>query len=163
MPKLTNVKTKKPLSNFNVILVNPEIPQNTGNIARTCVATNTLLTLVRPLGFSLSSKHVKRSGLDHWDKLQLQVVDSLEEVLRDNFYFFSSKATKPYTDISFTQNDLLVFGSETAGFPEDCWKKHPDKFYTIPMIPDFRSLNLSNAVAIVLYEALRQNDFSTLG
>lgn len=145
-----------------IILIHPEIPQNTGNIARTCAVTNTPLTLVRPLGFSLSSKHMKRAGLDYWNHLNIQVVDNIEEVLKPPYYFFSSKAKKLYTEISFEENAQLIFGSETNGFPLSFWEKWTDHFYTIPMQAGTRSLNLSNAVAIVHYESLRQQKFKRL-
>lgn len=105
---------------------------------------------------------MKRAGLDYWDHLNVKVVDSLDEVLRPPFYFFSSKATKRYSDIHFPEDAMLIFGSETSGFPKDLWDKWASHFYTIPMKEDTRSLNLSNAVAIVLYEALKQNNFNAL-
>jgi tRNA (cytidine/uridine-2'-O-)-methyltransferase len=118
---------------------------------------------VRPLGFSLSSKYLKRAGLDYWDSLNLRIVDSLEELLEDRpFYFFSSKATRPYSSISFEPNALLIFGSETAGLPDSYRTRWPTHFYTIPMAPQSRSLNLSTAVAIVHYESLRQRNFPGL-
>lgn len=126
------------------------------------MVTNTPLTLVRPLGFSLSSKYMKRAALDYWTKLDLRVVDSLEEVLRPPFYFFSSKATRPYTEIAFEKEAQLIFGSETAGLPAVLWQKWESHFYTIPMVKGERSLNLSNAAAIVLYELLRQQSFEQL-
>lgn len=143
----------------SICLYQPEIPQNTGNIARTCSVTGASLILVRPLGFSLSSRHMKRAGLDYWDEVPLQVVDDIEPLLQNNCYFFSSKATKRYTEIAFAEDDLLIFGSETAGLPAHLWDRFPDRFYAIPQRKDVRCLNLANAVAIVLYEALRQLDF----
>jgi tRNA (cytidine/uridine-2'-O-)-methyltransferase len=147
-----------------IILVQPEIPQNTGNIARTCAVTNTSLTLVRPLGFNLSSKYLKRAGLDYWDQLNFKVVDSLEEILEFPFFFFSSKARceNIYTKIPLEKKTQLIFGSESSGLAPSYWKQWPDRFYTIPMVAQARSLNLSNAVAIVLYELLRQQNFSSL-
>jgi len=146
---------------MEVILFQPEIPQNTGSIARTCAATGTRLTLVRPLGFSLSSRRMKRAGLDYWNKVAIQQIDSLDSYLKEPFYFFSTKATHPYTEIAFEKDALLVFGSESNGLPPEIHKKWPDHFYTIPMAKEIRSLNLSNTVAIVLYEALRQGEFFT--
>ncbi len=144
---------------LKVVLLNPEIPPNTGNIARLCVACNVELHLVKPLGFSLSDRHLKRAGLDYWDKLNLVVHQSLDDFLskiEGNIYFFSTKGKKAYTKINFTQDDYLVFGSETRGFPEIVFQNYPDSVYTIPMFGEVRCLNLSNSVAIVVYEALRQ-------
>lgn len=151
--KLTGGKLLK------VVLLNPEIPPNTGNIARLCVACNVELHLVKPLGFSLSDKHLKRAGLDYWDKLNLVLHESLNDFLTKttgNFYFFSSKGKKAYTKINFQENDYLIFGSETLGFPEEIYQRYRDKLYTIPMFGEVRCLNLSNSVAIVVYEALKQ-------
>jgi len=148
---------------MEVILFQPEIPQNTGNIVRTCAITGTHLSLVRPLGFSLSKRQLRRAGLDYWDYIEPTCVDSLEEKCIQGlpFYFFSSKATTPYTEISFTQNSLLIFGNETSGLPALFFERWPHLFYTIPMKPGLnRCLNLSNAVSIVLYEAWRQLRFS---
>lgn len=150
---------------MEIILDQPEIPQNTGNIVRTCSVTNTLLTLVRPLGFSVSDKTLKRAGLDYWDEVLISYIDNLTEYLlmcKRPFYFFSSKATIPYTDISFTQDDVLVFGSESAGLSRDLFLRWPERFYTIPMAHHARCLNLANSTAIVLYEALRQQAFGPL-
>lgn len=144
---------------MQICLFQPEIPQNTGNIVRTCAVTGASLILVRPLGFSLASRHLKRAGLDYWDEVPLQVVDDLEPMLQNNFYFFSSKATKRYTDIEYKETDILIFGSETAGLPEHFWQKWPDRFYKIPQREETRCLNLANAVAVVLYEGLRQQGF----
>ena len=144
---------------MKIILYAPEIPQNAGNIARTCAVTGTQLVLVRPLGFNLSSRQMKRAGLDYWDSVPLEIVDSLEEALEPPFYFLSTKGQKPYTEIAFEENASLIFGSESAGLPAWVHEKWPHLFYTIPMKPGARSLNLSNAAAIVLYEALRQHNF----
>lgn len=146
-----------------VVLVHPDIPHNTGAIARTCAMTATPLILVNPLGFSLSSRHLKRAGLDYWSFLDLRCVDSLEEVLdlKTPFYFFSSKATSSYSSIQYEKNALLIFGSETKGLPPLYWEKWSERFYTIPTKKDCgRCLNLANAASIVLYEAWRQNQFS---
>lgn len=144
---------------MEIILCNPEIPQNTGNIARTCALTGSSLTLVGPLGFSLANRHLKRAGLDYWPLLDVRQADRLEEVLKAPFYFFSSKATKFYSAITFEPEAQLIFGSESQGLPATFWEKYPEHFYSIPMKYPGRSLNLSNAVAVVLYEGLRQLDF----
>lgn len=142
---------------MKVILFQPEIPQNAGNIARTCAVTGTSLAFVRPLGFSFSSRQLKRAGLDYWEALNFEIVDSL--LLQEPFYFFSTKGKRLYTEIPFTKDSHLIFGSESAGLPQELHDQWQDHFYTIPMISGARSLNLSNAVAIVLYEALRQQNF----
>jgi tRNA (cytidine/uridine-2'-O-)-methyltransferase len=150
-----------------VVLFQPEIPQNTGNIVRTCALTKADLVLVRPLGFSTSNRMLKRSGLDYWSSATIEFTENLEEFLKQTdhpFYFFSKKASKSYTSVSYPQNALLIFGSETLGLPEWAWNKWPEAFYQIPCAPinrvqDSGCLNLSNAVSIVLYEALRQQGF----
>lgn len=148
---------------MDVVLYQPVIPQNAGNIARTCAVTASRLTLVRPLGFSTSSRHLKRAGLDYWSEVDVNIIDDLEEYLNQKrFYLFSTKAKKLYTEISYTEEDVLIFGSEDKGLPQIFWDKWPEKFYTIPMLPTCRSLNLSNSCAIVLYEAWRQMDFRGL-
>lgn len=143
-----------------IVLLNPEIPPNTGNVARLAVACNCELHLVKPLGFLLMDKHLKRAGLDYWDKVRLFVheswVDFFATIGENNFYFFSSKGKKNYTEISYEPGDYLIFGSETKGFPEEIYKNFPERLYKIPMFGEARCLNLSNAVAIVTYEALRQ-------
>lgn len=147
---------------MEIVLFQPDIAQNTGNIARTCSVSGTNLTLVRPLGFNMSSRQLKRSGLDYWDTLNLQIIDSLEDYLNSTtspYYFFSTKADKIYTDIKFNSSSLLIFGSETEGLPIHFHEKYKDLFYTIPMLENRRSLNLSNSCAIVLYEAWRQLRF----
>ena len=144
---------------MRIVLFAPEIPQNAGNVARSCAVTGAQLFLVRPLGFNLTDKHLKRSGLDYWGDVDVHIVDSLEEALNGPTYFFSTKGTQLYTDIAFERNACLVFGSETAGLPAWVHKKWPQQFYKVPMKPLARSLNLSNTVAIVLYEALRQHHF----
>lgn len=152
---------------FNIVLVEPEIPQNTGNISRTCAATNSSLYLVRPLGFEITDKHLKRAGLDYWQYLDLHYVDSLQELMDkyftgDNFHFMSTKGNKIYSDATFKDGDFLVFGKESHGLPEPLLKKYYENTLRIPMWGDLRSLNLSNSVAITLYEALRQNGFLDL-
>ncbi len=146
---------------MEIVLFQPEIPQNAGNIVRTCAVTGSRLTLVRPLGFSTASRHLKRAGLDYWEDLDINIVDELD--LEDkSFYYFSSKVKTPYTEITFQEDDLLIFGSETAGLPSYFFENWPERGHTIPMLPGKRCLNLSNCVAIVLYEALRQNNFTAL-
>lgn len=144
---------------FNVVLYEPEIPQNTGNIARLCACTGSNLFLVGKLGFSLSSKYTKRAGLDYWDDVDIKKVDSMEDLFNEfpnaNFYYLTTKTKRLYTDIQFKNGDFLVFGPETRGLPEKYVK---DKnALTIPMKEGQRSLNLSNSAAIVLYEGIRQN------
>ena len=148
---------------MEIVLVHPEIPQNTGNIVRTCSATGTRLTLVKPLGFSLSDRWLKRAGLDYWHAVDITVIDDLETYLKNSkrpFYFFSSHAKPSYSEITFTDETLLIFGSETRGLPSQYLETWPEQFYTIPMKGETRCLNLSNAAAIVLYEAHRQTDFA---
>ncbi len=144
---------------FNIVLYEPEIPQNTGNIARLCACTGSRLYLVGKLGFSLSSKYTKRAGLDYWDSVDIQKVDTIEELIEANknanFYYLTTKSKKLYTEIKFKQGDFLVFGPETRGLPNE-YVTRPNAI-TIPMKEGQRSLNLSNSVAIVIYEAIRQN------
>ena len=152
---------------LNIVLVEPEIPQNTGNIVRTCAATGSVLHLVRPLGFDTSDKYLKRAGLDYWYLTEIHYYDSIEEVMEKhyngiNFYFLSTKAKLRHSDAKFSDGDFLVFGKETKGLPEPLLEKYYDHTLRIPMISDARSLNLSNSVAIALYEALRQNDYFDL-
>jgi len=149
---------------FNIVLVEPEIPQNTGNIARSCAATGSDLHLVRPLGFDTSDKMLKRAGLDYWQYVNVYYYDSIEEVMDkfyngENFYFLSTKGKKVYSDAKFKDGDFLVFGKETQGLNELLLEKYYDRTFRIPMIGQLRSLNLSNSAAIVLFEALRQNGF----
>jgi len=147
-------------------LVEPEIPQNTGNIARTCAATGTKLHLVRPLGFSVEDKYLKRAGLDYWESVDISYYDSFDELYRKysdkDFYFATTKAVNAYTDVSYKDDCFLVFGKETAGLPEELLLRNKEHCIRIPMRETIRSLNLSNSVSIVLYEALRQNSFKGL-
>lgn len=145
---------------MKIVLYQPEIPQNTGNIARTCAATGTGLILVRPLGFSTQSRHMKRAGLDYWDSVEIEEIDDLESYLSGSFYFFSSKATQIYTEAHYAPDSLLIFGSETRGLPPLFREKWPEKFYTLPMRENQRCLNLATSASIVLYEALRQHHFA---
>lgn len=147
---------------FNIVLVEPEIPPNTGSIARLCGATNTVLHLVRPLGFSTDDKHLKRAGLDYWEFVDIRYWDSLDDFLtaqeETRLYFLTTKTSKPYTEASFHPGDYLVFGKETKGLPEDLLELYADRCVTLPMPnSNIRSLNLAMTVGIVLYEALRQN------
>ena len=152
---------------FNVVLVEPEIPQNTGNISRTCAATHSVLHLIRPLGFEISDRTLNRAGLDYWQYLDVRYYDSFDELYEKykdvaNFYFLSTKGAKRYSDVNFKDGDFLVFGKETHGLPEPLLEKHYENTLRIPMWGNLRSLNLSNSVALTLYEALRQNDFAEL-
>lgn len=150
---------------MKIILFQPQIPQNTGNLVRTCFATNTSLVLVRPLGFSTTSRHLKRAGLDYWSDVEIIEIDDLPIYLQDQgkpFFFYSSKASKLYTEAQYSHDSLLIFGSETTGLSKDFIEQWPDHFYTIPMNSNARCLNLANSANIVLYEALRQTHFSGL-
>lgn len=151
---------------FNIVLYQPEIPQNTGNISRTCACTGAALHIIKPMGFEITDKHLKRAGLDYWDKLDLTYYDSLEEFFQKTkggrYFYLSKKAKKCYTDIEFKDGDYLIFGKETKGLPEHIVFDNPDTALRIPMAEGLRSLNLSNTVALVLYEALRQNGFKGL-
>ena len=150
------------MNKINIVLVNPEIPQNTGNISRTCAVTGAALHIVRPIGFEISDRTLKRAGLDYWDKLTVYYYDSFEELLSlaadAPFYYFSSHAERSYTEADYPEGVYLVFGRESAGLPDELHQKYPEQFCRIPMPGEFnRSLNLANAASIVLYEALRQN------
>jgi len=151
---------------YNIVLVEPEIPQNTGNIVRTCAATGARLHIVKPMGFEIDDKKLKRAGLDYWHFLNIQYYENLDEFFGQNkngrFFYLSSKGTASYTDVSFRDGDFLLFGKETKGLPEKLLIDHPERSIRIPMISDARCLNLSNSVAIVVYEALRQNNFESL-
>ena len=156
--------------NLNIVLVEPEIPQNTGNIARTCAAIGAKLHLVKPLGFEISDKYLKRAGLDYWDKLQIEEHDSLNDFLNKynpqntNMFFVTTKGKHCYSDVDYSNLDdvFLLFGKETKGLPEDLLKDNLDMAIRIPMRETLRSLNLSNSVAIVAYEVLRQTNFNNL-
>ncbi len=150
---------------LNIVLHEPEIPQNTGNIARTCAATGTRLHIIKPMGFEINDKHLKRAGLDYWNLLDITYYENLEDFFEKNdgnYYFCSTKAPSTYTEASFKDNDYLFFGKETKGLPESLLSENLDKCIRIPMVSDARSLNLSNSVAIVVYEALRQTGFLNL-
>lgn len=152
---------------LNIVLVEPEIPHNTGNIARTCALTNTVLHLVRPLGFSVDDKHLKRAGLDYWHLVKIYYYDSFDELVEkypnSRFYYSTTKAKKIYTDFSYRDEDFFVFGKETKGLPQDLIDRNIDSAIRIPMRGDLgRSLNLANSVNIILFEALRQLEFPSL-
>ena len=151
---------------FNIVLHQPEIPQNTGNISRTCAVTGTALHLIKPYGFELSERTVRRAGLDYWPKLILSEYDNEQDFYdknRDaNIYYFTTKADKNYSEVKYRPGDFLMFGRETAGLPERLIKANYAQAVRIPMLPWARSLNLSNTVALALYEALRQNGFEGL-
>lgn len=145
---------------FHIVLVEPEIPYNTGNIARTCAATGAKLHLVRPLGFSTDDRHLKRAGCDYWHDVDITYYDALSEVDQafpnSRFFYFTTKADKAHTDVSFQAGDVFVFGKESAGLPPELLQENRHSCLRVPMTSDVRSLNLSNSVAIVVYEALRQ-------
>ena len=149
---------------MNIILHQPEIPANTGNIGRTCVATNTVLHLIEPLGFRLNEKEIKRAGMDYWEHLDVRRYINFEDFLEKNpgakIYMATTKAHKSYTEVEFGPDDYIMFGKESAGIPEEILVDYEDTCIRIPMLPQIRSLNLSNSVSIVLYEAFRQNDFA---
>lgn len=148
---------------MNIVLHEPEIPANTGNIGRTCVATGTSLHLIKPLGFDISDKAVRRAGMDYWKELDLHVYEDFEEFVEKNpgarIYMATTKARKAYTEVEYKRNDFIMFGKESAGIPEEILVKYEGTSVRIPMIGEIRSLNLSNSVSIILYEALRQQDF----
>ena len=151
---------------FHIVLVEPEIPQNAGNIARTCGATGTCLHLIRPLGFEVSDKYLKRAGLDYWHLVDIRYYDSFEELQAKypdaRFFYFTTKALHRHSDIAFRDGDFLVFGKETKGLPEELLMQNEETCLRIPMREAARSLNLGNSVAIALYEALRQSDYPDL-
>lgn len=151
---------------MNIILHQPEIPQNTGNIGRTCVATGTSLHLIEPLGFRLDEKSLQRAGMDYWQHLDVHRYVNFEEFLQKNpgakIWMATTKAKHTYSDVEFGENDFIMFGKESAGIPEEILVDYEDTCIRIPMLPQIRSLNLSNSVAIVLYEALRQQGFASM-
>ena len=154
------------VNKMNIVLLNPEIHVNTGNIGRTCVLTSTKLHLIKPLGFELDDKKIRRAGLDYWKDVKLFVWENWEHFWRKNIengnakiYFATTKTKQRYTDVKFNDNDYIMFGPESRGIPEEILNRYKESNITIPMLPLGRSLNLSNAVAIVLFEALRQNNF----
>ncbi|MEG1892082.1 MAG: tRNA (uridine(34)/cytosine(34)/5-carboxymethylaminomethyluridine(34)-2'-O)-methyltransferase TrmL [Clostridia bacterium] len=148
---------------MHIVLYQPEIPQNTGNIARTCAATGCTLHLIKPLGFSLEDKYLKRAGLDYWNMMEYHVYEDFEALMKAypnaTMHFLSTKALHGYTEVSYGSDDFLVFGCETRGLPESLLSRVYERCIRIPMVPGARSLNLSNSVAIVIYEALRTQGF----
>lgn len=151
---------------MNIVLHEPEIPENTGNIGRTCVATDSVLHLIKPLGFVIDDKHLKRAGLDYWPKLKYFVYESYEDFLAKNpnakIFYATTKAKRCYSEVSFEPDDFIMFGKESAGIPEEILVDNESTCIRIPMWGDIRSLNLGNSVAVILYEALRQNGFGEL-
>jgi tRNA (cytidine/uridine-2'-O-)-methyltransferase len=151
---------------MNIVLLEPEIPANTGNIGRTCVATGTRLHLIKPLGFSLSEKHLRRAGLDYWKDLDVTVYNNYRDFLERNkdikLYMATTKARKVYTQVRYEPDCYIMFGKESAGIPEELLLENRENCIRIPMIGEIRSLNLGNSVAVILYEALRQNGFEGL-
>lgn len=149
---------------LNIVLLEPEIPQNTGNIGRTCVATGTKLHLIEPMGFKITEKALKRAGMDYWKDLDVTIYDNLQDFLDRNhperIFYATTKGPQKYTDVAFADGDYIMFGKESAGIPEDILHDNKETCVRIPMNPEIRSLNLSNSVAIVLYEALRQLGFA---
>ena len=152
------------MANLNIVLYEPEIPANTGNIGRTCVATGTKLHLIEPLGFQLNEKAIKRAGMDYWKNLEVSRYMDWNDFLKKNpkasIYMATTKGRKVYTEVHYEADCYIMFGKESAGIPEEILKEYPENCVRIPMIGETRSLNLSNSVAIVLYEALRQNQFA---
>ena len=165
-PAYSIEQTVRRMKMINVVLYQPEIPQNTGNIARTCAATGGKLHLVHPLGFSISENSVKRAGLDYWDKLDVTIYDDYNDFLAKNpgakVYMATTKSKQKYTDVSYEEDAYIMFGKESAGIPEEILLENRQTCVRIPMMPGERSLNLSNSVAIVVYEALRQQGFPGL-
>lgn len=150
---------------LNIVLAEPQIPQNTGNIARTCAVTGARLHIIRPMGFTVTDKHLKRAGLDYWSYLDITYYDGFEVFFAKTdgaYYYFTTKAQNRYTDVSYPDKCYIIFGREDAGLPEELLFKNKDKCVRIPMMPTLRSLNLSNSVAIAAYEILRQWDFPEL-
>ena len=150
------------MAKLNLVLVEPEIPQNTGNIARTCAATGAALHLVEPMGFRVDDKKLKRAGLDYWHLLDITYYQFFERTTGGSYFFFSTKGTHRHSDVSYPDNCYLLFGKETRGLPEWLLMQHPDSTLRIPMIDEARSLNLSNSAAIAAYEVLRQWDYPEL-
>ncbi|MBR3686153.1 MAG: tRNA (cytidine(34)-2'-O)-methyltransferase [Clostridia bacterium] len=154
------------MSRINIVLCEPEIPQNTGNIARTCAATGASLHLIRPLGFEIDNAKLKRAGLDYWDKLDITFYDGLDDFYSKHpeakVYYFSTKAKHKYSDVTYPDDAWIMFGKETKGLPEELLYANPDTCVRIPMRDGLRSLNLSNSVAIAVYEILRQRDFEDM-
>ena len=154
------------VKDINIVLYQPEIPQNTGNIARTCAATGAALHIIKPMGFEIDDKKLMRAGLDYWHLLDITYYENIEEFYEKNpsanIYYFTTKAPRAYTEVIYPTPTYLAFGPESRGLPETLLEKHPDTALRIPMLPNLRSLNLSNSVAVAVYEVLRQTDFEKL-
>ena len=154
------------MKQLNIVLVEPEIPQNTGNIARTCAATGARLHIIKPMGFAVDDKKLKRAGLDYWYLLDITYYENLDDFFAKNaggkFFYFTTKGRKPHSDVQYPDGAYLVFGKETKGLPEDLIYQNPDRAVRIPMRDHLRCLNLSNSVAVAVYEVLRQHGFSGL-
>jgi len=163
---IRNVEIRFEVWILHIVLIEPEIPGNTGNIARLCAATGIELHLVKPLGFSTDDKYLKRAGLDYWHLVKVHYHENFDEVLAmyhgHNFYYLSTKAPRAHTEVAYTNDDMLVFGKESAGIPEEILNANWESTVRIPMIAEARSLNLSNSVAIVAYEAMRQMNYANL-
>lgn len=161
-----SIRIKRSFQMLNIVLHEPEMPANTGNIGRTCVAAGARLHLIEPLGFQINEKQLKRAGLDYWDKLDVTVYDDFNDFLEKNpgakIYMATTKSKQKYTDVSYEEDAYIMFGKESAGIPEEILLDYKDTAVRIPMFPEIRSLNLANSVAIVLYEALRQQGFPEL-
>lgn len=153
------------MKNLNIVLVEPQIPQNTGNISRTCAVTGAKLHLIKPFGFEITDKHLKRAGLDYWDKLDIYYYENLKDFFEHNegeYYYFTTKGKHVYSDVDYPDDAYLIFGREDKGLNEDLSYENPERCVRIPMRSDLRSLNLSNSAAIAVYEVLRQWDFPDL-
>ena len=154
------------MKDINIVLHCPEIPQNTGNIARTCAATGAALHLIKPLGFEIDDRKLKRAGLDYWHHLDITIYENEDEFFEKNpdakIYYFSTKSPRAYTEPEYPERVFLMFGRETRGLPEELLAAHPGEAVRIPMLPGLRSLNLSNSVAVAVYEVLRQRNFEAL-
>ena len=160
------MKKESSMKSIHIVLHCPEIPQNTGNIARTCAATGAVLHLIRPLGFEIDDRKLKRAGLDYWHYLDIRYYENEDDFFEKNkgeqIFYFSTKAPRAYTEIQYPDRTFLMFGRETSGLPEELLRKNPDSSVRIPMLDGLRSLNLANSVAIATYEVLRQRNFSYL-
>lgn len=153
------------MKNLNIVLVEPQIPQNTGNISRTCAVTGAKLHLIKPFGFEITDKQLKRAGLDYWDKLDIAYYENLNDFFEQNegeYYYFTTKGKHVYSDVDYPDDAYLIFGREDKGLNEDLLYENPERCVRIPMRSDLRSLNLSNSAAIAVYEVLRQWDFPDL-
>ena len=162
---ISYTKENNSMTKLNIVLVEPQIPQNTGNIARTCAVTGASLHLVKPMGFTVTDKALKRAGLDYWDKLDITYYDGIEDFFSKNdgeFYFFTTKGRRRHSDASYKGKVYLIFGREDKGLPEELLYENEKNCLRIPMRNTLRSLNLSNSVAVAVYEALRQNDYPDL-